>query len=200
MNPAMDLPISAACERNKTPIGEVLSGIARRGDRVLEIGSGTGQHAAHLSEVLPVTWQPSDRPPNVPGIAAWVRHAGRPTLLEPIVLDVLGEWPPGPWDGVFSANTAHIMGWEAVVAMFAGVSSLLGAQGWFALYGPFNYGGEFTSEGNRALDAWARGLDPASGLRNFEDIVALGERHHLEFAADHPMPANNRLLEFRKTR
>ena len=106
------------------------------------------------------------------------------------------HWPDDQFNVVFSANTAHIMCWAAVEAMFAGVSRKLLRNGLFLLYGPFNYAGKFTSEGNRQLDSWARETFPGAGLRNFEAICELATRHGLVFETDNPMPANNRLLVF----
>ena len=158
---------------------------------MLEIGSGTGQHAAYFSRELPhLTWQASDVAQNLPGIRMWG--------AEPIELDVDKEWPRPNVDAVFSANTAHIMSWPQVERMFAGVACLLPAAGLFALYGPFNYRGRPTSESNARFDAMLRASDPASGLRNCEAILELAQREGLALAEDNAMPANNRLLVFRK--
>ena len=195
-----DKPFSPACERNKNPILEQLTQLIRSPARVLEIGSGSGQHAAHFASHLPgITWQSSDVADNLPAIQYWIDATPLPNLPQPVELDVLaGQWPIGPFDAVFSANTAHIMSWPAVEAMFAGIQQVLSVGGPFLLYGPFNYGGQFTSEGNRQLDAWARDTFPGAGLRDFEAICALAANHCLEFKGDNKMPANNRLLEFRQ--
>ena len=155
---------------------------------MLEIGSGTGQHAAYFSAALPhLVWQASDRAENLPGIREWG--------VEPIELDVDGEWPRVDADAVFTANTCHIMSWLQVERMFEGVGRLRSVRT-FCLYGPFNYGGRHTSESNARFDAMLRGRDPASGLRDFEEIEALGKKAGLQLVEDNPMPANNRLLVF----
>jgi SAM-dependent methyltransferase len=159
---------------------------------VLEIGSGTGQHAAYFAPELPnLRWQASDVAENLPGIRAWG--------VEPIELDVDRPFPEIEVDAVFSANTAHILSWPQVERMFGGVGRLLPPGGLFALYGPFHYGGRPTSESNARFDAMLRARDPASGVRDFEHIQALAGRCGLAVLEDNAMPANNRLLVFRKT-
>lgn len=189
---------SQACENNKQPIGDALSTIFTKPGLILEIGSGSGQHAVYFAKRLPhVRWQPSDLDKTLVSVEAYRHEAGLTNVLTPAVLDVMQPpWPVARADGVFSANTAHIMAWPAVEAMFRGVAGLLAEDDRFCLYGPFNYGGQFTSEGNKRLDAWARSLNPASGLRDFEAIVTLGRQQGLHLIEDHPMPANNHLLEF----
>jgi hypothetical protein len=157
---------------------------------VLEIGSGTGQHAAYFSQALPhLTWQASDVAAHLEGIRMWG--------VEPVELDVERPWPTLHADAVFSANTAHIMSWPQVQRMFAGVGGM-GAVRVFCLYGPFNYGGRHTSESNARFDAMLRSHDAAGGLRNFEDVVALAHACGLRVVEDNAMPANNRLLVFEK--
>jgi cyclopropane fatty-acyl-phospholipid synthase-like methyltransferase len=196
----MNKPFSPACERNKAPILERLNALITGPARVLEIGSGTGQHAAHFAAQRPdLDWQCSDVAENLPGIRCWVEDAGLANLPAAIHLDVLsGDWPEQRFDAVFSANTSHIMSWPAVRAMFAGLEGVLSDQGLFLLYGPFNYAGVFSSEGNRQLDAWARETFDGAGIRNFEAICEMAAELELNFQADHPMPANNRLLVFRR--
>jgi len=161
--------------------------------RVLEIGSGTGQHAAYFAAELPhLVWQASDVAANLASIRAW--RAQPP----PIPLDVDGPFPAVEADAVFSANTCHIMSWPQVERMFEGVGGLLPKGGVFALYGPFNYGGRHTSESNARFDASLRRRDPLSGLRDAEAIVALAARHGMALEEDNAMPANNRLLVFRR--
>jgi SAM-dependent methyltransferase len=184
-------PFSEASERNRAPILAVLKRVFADRRAVLEIGAGTGQHAAYFAPELPhLVWQASDVAENLPGIREWVPNA--------IELDVDKEWPQIEVDAVFSANTCHIMSWPQVQKLFDGVGKLLAPGGVFALYGPFNYGGKYTSESNARFDAMLRRNDPASGLRNFEDIDALARRAGLSLAEDNAMPANNRLLVWRK--
>jgi SAM-dependent methyltransferase len=195
----MNKPFSEACERNGAPILEVLFQAFAERRRVLEIGSGTGQHAAYFAPRLPqLVWQPSDVAGNLPGIRAWVEEAAAPNLRSPIALDVDAAWPDIAADAAFSANTCHIMSWPQVERMLAGVGRLLPAEGVLCLYGPFKYGGRHTSESNARFDAMLRGRDPASGLRDAEAIATVAEREYLRHADDLPMPANNRLLVFRK--
>jgi SAM-dependent methyltransferase len=184
---------SDPAERNRAPILEVLKRVFADRSAVLEIGSGTGQHAAYFAPELPhLTWQPSDVAANLADIREWFPDR------EPLELDVDGPFPDVKVDAAFSANTSHIMSWPQVEKMFAGVARLLPAGGVFALYGPFNYGGKHTSPSNAEFDAWLRGRDPASGLRDAEAIVALAKRLGLTLREDNPMPANNHLLVFRK--
>ena len=192
-------PSSEACERNREPILAILRRVFADRRHVLEIGSGTGQHAAYFAPALPhLTWQPSDRAEYLPGIRLWREEAQTPGLAEPIELDVDRPFPSLKADAVFSANTCHIMSWPQVERMFAAVGALLPAAGVLALYGPFHYGGKPTSPSNAEFDAWLRSRDPASGVRNFEEVRALAFRHGLALEEDNAMPANNRLLVFRK--
>jgi SAM-dependent methyltransferase len=188
-------PFSEACERNRFPILEVLKRVFGDRKRVLEIGSGTGQHAAYFAPELPhLVWQASDVAENLPGIRQWV------TDPPPLELDVEAQWPRVEADAAYSANTAHIMSWPQVGKMFAGVAHLLPEEGVFALYGPFNYSGMHTSDSNARFDAMLRARDPASGLRDFEAIAALANANGMTVEHDYAMPANNRLLVFRNAR
>lgn len=195
----MDLPCSDACERNKGPILEVLRAAFADRTRVVEIGSGTGQHAVHFARHLPqVQWQPTDRAEYLPDLAARIAAEGPPNLASPVELDVLQEpWPDVRGDAAFSANTLHIMSWPAVEAFFAGLPRVLERGGVLAIYGPFRYGGQYTTDSNAAFDAMLRERDPQSGLRDFEAVNALAEAAGLALVADHAMPANNQLLVWR---
>lgn len=185
-------PFSEASERNRAPILEVLKRIFSKSRLVLEIGSGTGQHAAYFAPELPhLVWQASDVAENLPGIREWVSNP------PPIELDVDKKWPKLEADAVFSANTCHIMSWPQVERMFEGIGRIPTLKV-FCLYGPFSYGGRHTSESNVRFDAMLRTRDPASGVRDFEKINALAERAGLLLAEDNAMPANNRLLVFKK--
>jgi SAM-dependent methyltransferase len=184
-------PYSDASERNRAPILAVLKRVFRASKIVLEIGSGTGQHAAYFAaELTHLRWQASDVAEHLAGIRLWG--------VEPTELDVDKPWPEIDADAAFSANTAHIMSWPQVERMFRGVARLLPQGGVFALYGPFNYGGQPTSQSNARFDAMLRARDPSSGIRDFEHIQTLAARCGLAFLEDNAMPANNRLLVFRK--
>jgi cyclopropane fatty-acyl-phospholipid synthase-like methyltransferase len=195
-----ELPFSQACENNKRPILDVLERYLRDSATVLEIGSGTGQHASFFAGQMPqLTWQTSDLPANHPGIRGRIEAAGLTNVGMPLDLDVRrSDWGLSEVDAAFSANTAHIMGWPAVCAMIAGVGRLLTPGGCFLLYGPFNYGGRHTSESNARFDLSLRMSDPAMGIRDFEQIAAEAEAAGLALEEDCGMPANNRLLVWRK--
>jgi SAM-dependent methyltransferase len=190
---------SDACERNRAPILAILKRVFADRRKVLEIGSGTGQHAAYFAPELPhLSWQPSDVADNLPSVRLWRDEAQTPRLLEPLELDVDRPFPHVSADAAFSANTSHIMSWPQVEKLFAGVSALLPPGCVFALYGPFNYGGKPTSPSNAEFDQFLRRRDPASGLRDIEAIRDLAARHGLALEEDNAMPANNRLLVFRR--
>lgn len=194
----MTKPFSAACERNRDPILAHLRSILADRRRVLEIGSGTGQHAVYFGQHLPhLAWQASDLPDNLAGIHAWLDEAALPNVLPPVGLDMSAPaWPAASFDAVYSANTAHIMSWPQVQVMLAGVAALLPIGGVFCLYGPFNVDGRPTSEGNARFDAALRVDVPHRGLRDLEAVQAEAALHGLPLQADHPMPSNNRLLVF----
>lgn len=190
---------SAACNRNRAPILSVLRDIFSGSRRVLEIGSGTGEHAIFFGEHLPhLVWQTSDLAQNHASILAWQQDAQLANLLPPLVLNVTStDWPAGPFDAVFSANTCHIMAWQDVEKMFAGIARILSLGGVAAIYGPFNYEGSFSSPGNAQFDATLRAQAPHMGIRDFEAVNALAAGEGLILVADYSMPANNRLLVWR---
>ncbi len=185
---------SQSCENNKGPILDVLLPLLRRQRECLEIGSGTGQHAAFFAARLPhLVWQTSDVAGNHASIDAWID--GVDNARPPMVLDVDGDdWPARRYDAAFSANTAHIMHWPTVVNMFHGVSDILEPGAVFALYGPFNYQGEYTSPSNQHFDRTLRASDPGMGIRDYEAVVELASSAGMTLLADHDMPANNRTL------
>jgi hypothetical protein len=197
------LPFSEACERNQGPILERLLPVLTRPADVVEIGAGTGQHAVHFARALAhLHWQPTDRADYLPGLEARVARDGPPNLAAPLELDVTwARWPVERADVVYSANTLHIMSWREVEAMLAGAGRLLAggaARGrWLVLYGPFRYGGRYTSDSNAAFDALLHSRDRLSGIRDFEAVDVLAQAAGLELAADHRMPANNQLLFWR---
>lgn len=191
-----DKPFSQACENNKGPILEQLQRFLPSTGLVLEIGTGTGQHAVHFAANLSrLQWQTSDRPETVDTCLPWLEEAALANLHPPLSLDVaMTPWPLTSADAVFSANTSHIMAWPEVEAMFAGVAELLPGGGVFCLYGPFNYQGQFTSDSNRAFDHYLKAQTATMGLRDMDDLLALGQRVGLTLTDDIAMPANNRFL------
>jgi hypothetical protein len=206
MNASPDKPYAPACERNRGPILDVLQRSFVDRHAVLEIGSGTGQHAVHFAQAMPwLQWQASDRAEHLPGIRAWLDEAALPNTPPPVALDVAsGPWPvarfdaarfdAARFDAAFTANTLHIMGWPEVEACFAGLDRALADDAVLAAYGPFNYGGAYTSDSNRQFDAWLKARDPRSGVRDFEAVDALAHRIGLTLAEDVTMPANNRCV------
>ncbi|MGD8234917.1 MAG: DUF938 domain-containing protein [Chromatiales bacterium] len=193
-------PYSESCVQNREPILSVIEPLFRDRKDVLEIGSGTGQHAVYFAAKMPhLTWHTSDLAENHDGIRAWLNEAALPNTTGPVSLDVLDRpWSAPEADAVFSANTTHIMHWDSVVALFGGVGELLRKRGLFCLYGPFNYGGEYTSESNAQFDEWLHERDPLSGIRDFDDLDRLALQAGLRLEHDYAMPANNRILSWRK--
>ena len=192
-------PHSTSCDQNRQPIENVLTSYLKGKSRLLEISSGTGQHAVYFSAAFKhISWQPSDVASAIPGIQAWVRESGLTNVLDPIVLDVNADWPAQSYDAIFSANAVHIMGWDSVLALFDGVGRVLEAGGVFCLYGPFNYNGKFTSESNAGFDVWLKQRDPVSGVRDFEAVDLLASQQGMHLLNDHEMPANNRTLVWEK--
>jgi SAM-dependent methyltransferase len=205
------LPFSPASGRNRDPILAVLrhwlgEGSPGRPLRVLEVGSGSGQHAVHMARHLSgLHWQPSELQDNLAGLAARVATEGGQGLAPgarieaPLPLEVDDtEWPAGPWDAVFSANTAHIMPATAVPALLAGSARALKPGGLLLLYGPFRYGSTHTAASNAAFDAHLRSLDPAMGVRDALELTRQAAAVGLVAEDDVAMPANNRLLAFRR--
>lgn len=189
-------PYSEACDQNKAPILKVLSRYFVGPGLILEIGGGTGQHAVHFARALPyLDWQATDVADHLPGMRLWFDETNLPNLRPPLALDVSqAVWPVARADGVFSANTAHIMAWNQVEYLFRGVGRVLRPGGIFCLYGPFNYGGQFTSASNAQFDRWLRLRDPASGVRDFDELNRLANANSLRLLEDQPMPVNNRTL------
>ncbi len=193
-------PHAPACDRNRDPILAVLREHFADRRAVLEIGSGTGQHAVYFAAALPhLMWQTSDRAENLPGIRLWLDEAALPNTPAPQVLDVNQvAWPALRFDAVFSANTLHIMSWPEVERLFARLPALLADDVKLAVYGPFNYGGKFTSDSNAAFDASLKTRAPQMGIRDFEAIDALARGIGLHLLEDRAMPANNRCLVWRR--
>ena len=194
----MSYSVSEACERNKGPILAFLASAFANTRKVLEIGSGTGQHAVHFAAHLPhLLWQPSDTGTYLTGLRERIAVEGTPNLLPALELDVRDQpWQVESVDAIFTANTLHIMGWAAVRDLFRGVGAL--APTLLCIYGPFRYGGKYTSASNADFDRYLRTRDPESGIRNFEDVNTLSSEQGLHLLADHAMPANNQLLIWQK--
>lgn len=194
------LPRSEACARNREPILAVLRVAFAPVTSVLEIGAGSGEHAVFFAGALPhLAWQPTDIAGNLPGIAAWHAAAALPNLRPPLALDVdAGSWPVAAVDGVFSANTLHIMAWDSVCSFFRGVGRVLAGGGVLAVYGPFSDDGRHNAASNAEFDAWLRARDPLSGVRDWQAVDALARAQGLQLVADHAMPANNRMLVWQR--
>lgn len=193
-------PFSEACEENKAPILAVIQPLLQDCDAVLEIGSGTGQHAVHFAAQMPhLRWHTSDVHEHHAGIQCWLNESNLPNTRNPLPLDVMHDpWPALNVQAVYSANTVHIMGWEAVEALFAGVGKLLPNSGLFLLYGPFNYNGQYTSESNARFDQWLQMRDSHSGIRDFSALNRLAEQAGMHLQQDYTMPVNNRLLVWQR--
>jgi cyclopropane fatty-acyl-phospholipid synthase-like methyltransferase len=195
----MNKPFSQACENNKTAILSLLVDTFRESKTVLEVGSGTGQHAVYFAPHMPwLSWQTSDVHLNHQGISQWLKAYPAGNLLHPIELNLNHNWPIEKIDAIYTANTLHIVSWPLVQAFFSGVSQHLNQQGTLCIYGPFNYQGKYTSESNAGFDIWLKERDSDSAIRDIEAIIALAENAGLSLENDHPMPANNRLLVFKK--
>ena len=199
-NPQGMKSFSQSCENNKEPLLAILKPLLEARQALLEIGSGSGQHAAFFAAHLPqLLWQTSDVAAHHASIEAWID--GVDNALPPIPLDVdADDWPQRRYDGAFSANTAHILHWPSVVHMFQGVAGILEAGGVFALYGPFNYANEYTSPGNERFDLSLHATDAGMGIRDFEAVAELADSVGMRLLADHAMPANNRTLVWQRAR
>lgn len=195
----MALPFSASADRNKEAIGDALEGYFSSAGSVLELGSGTGQHAVYLAgRFSDLRWQPTDRVENLGAIAQWVERSGLKNIANPIELDVSHEFThQGIYGLAFSANTAHIMSLPEVADMFKVVSSRLKIGARFALYGPFIYGGKHTSTSNENFDAMLKQQSPSMGIRDKAVLDTMAFDAGLEFFEDIQMPANNRILIWR---
>jgi cyclopropane fatty-acyl-phospholipid synthase-like methyltransferase len=196
----MTKPHAPSCERNRDPILAVLREHFAERRQVLEIGSGTGQHAIYFAEALPhLVWQTSEVEENIAGIREWLDEAHLANTPSPLILDANGSWPAMQYEAVFSANTLHIMSWPEVTGLFQRLDSVLAADAVVAVYGPFNYNGQFTSASNEAFNAWLQARGAHMAIRDFEAVHALANKIGLALAADITMPANNRMLIWRRS-
>jgi len=193
-------PFAESCAQNQQIILDVLQQEFAAVKHVLEIGSGTGQHAVFFGRALPhLIWQTSDVDEHHPGIHAWIADEGTDNVRAPLSLNVeTDQWPETMFDAVFSANTVHIMGWPEVERMFAGIGRVLNEGGRFCLYGPFNVDGEFTSESNARFELWLKAQNPKSGIRDQGELDALAEAAGMSRITTHVLPANNNVLVWEK--
>lgn len=198
-NQPMVKPYAPATDRNCEPILQVLREHFAGRRQVLEIGSGTGQHAVYFARALPwLRWQASDVAGNLPGIQLWLAEADLPNTPAPLELDLRLAWPAVEFDAVFSANTLHIIGWPEAQRLFSELGRHMPPAGLLTVYGPFNYGGRFTSDSNARFDASLRAINPASGLRDVEAVDALAALAGLHLLEDRAMPANNRCITWQR--
>ncbi|QDK39368.1 DUF938 domain-containing protein [Bdellovibrio sp. NC01] len=197
----MDLPFSAAADRNKEPILEVLKKVLRPDDhRLLEVGSGTGQHAVYLAPFFPkIEWQPTEVAENLSMLRERIKQANVPNIATPFKLKV-GEddFPIRTFNVILTINTFHIMSWKECKTFMKLISARLEQGDKVLIYGPFNYNGKFTTPSNEEFDKSLKENDPQSGIRNFEDVFAAMTKNDFELINDYEMPANNRMLYFRR--
>jgi len=197
----MNKPFAQSCEDNKAVILEQLVKLLSNKKNVLEIGSGTGQHAVYFAANLPhLTWQPTELEESISGIEVWMREAALLNIVEPKKLDVAEPlWAVNnQFDAAFTANTLHIMSIAHVEKLFSGLSNVLNEDAIFISYGPFNYEGKFSSESNARFDLWLKQRDQTSGIRDIDELKGFAEVANLELIDDIEMPVNNRLLVWKK--
>lgn len=192
-------PFSQACANNSNAILTQLQRLLKNTDSVLEIGSGSGQHAVYFSESLPhLNWQTSDIEENHAGIHLWIDDCKSQNCLRPLSLDVDDDvWTDTQYPSVFTANTLHILSWSQVESLFQGLPNVMKNNGLFVAYGPFNYDGQYTSESNARFDQWLQASNAHQGIRDIERVNRLAEDHGLSWEEDIAMPANNRLQVWR---
>lgn len=197
----MEKPYSAACERNQEPILEILQQVILPSDRrLLEVGTGTGQHAVYFAPHFPqLEWHPTDLSENLPGMKLWFQEARVPSIQKPVRLDVgKDDFPKLKFDVVFTANTFHIMHWKECKSFMKLLGNRLREGSRFIVYGPFKYDGKYTSESNSEFDNSLKERDPLMGIRSFEDIHNSMIKNGFELLDDFEMPANNRMLVFQR--
>ena len=200
------LPFSQACENNKYAILKGLKKELGGYSRVLEVGSGTGQHSVYFAAHLPhLLWQTSDVSANHHIIQAWHEAYPSPNLQAPLKFDltidsIISSEEGKAYDAVFTANTLHIIAWSLVQRLFELVGKALCYNSKFIIYGPFNENGFYTSASNQSFDLSLRQRDPNSGIRNKEEIISLAKKHFLVLDCEYQMPANNQILVFKKSK
>jgi len=187
---------SEACNRNQAPILAVLKEVLPDTGRVLEIGSGTGQHAAYFSRSLPdLAWQPSDLAEALPSIEAWREESGAPNLSPPMVIDLLGNNDtPSSVDAIVCINTAHIVAWTGVERLFSIAANILEPKGVLYFYGPYRYPDHALEPSNVAFDRWLKEQNSVSGIRDYAAVESLAESNGFILGGDRSMPSNNRSI------
>ncbi|MGO1329193.1 MAG: DUF938 domain-containing protein [Idiomarina loihiensis] len=195
----MELPFSQACENNKDPILEVLKTAFSDCTRVLEVGSGTGQHAVYFASQLPnIHWQASDQAEYLPGVTARIKQEGVTNQPLPVEFNVFADAPEGTFNALFAANTCHIMPKEGVERLFKHLGSELSSVKRLCIYGPFNDNGHFTSDSNRRFHQSLQSRNSDMGIRDWQWIAELANQQGFELKKIHALPANNQLLEFKR--
>ena len=198
----MNKPYSESCDQNRVSILSAIQPLLENTQQLLEIGSGTGQHAVYFAENMPhLIWHTSDRKEYLPGIKMWLEEAGLNNVRLPVELEVTeSPWPQHQFDAIFTANSVHIMSWDEVVALFSGVGKTLSAEALFIIYGPFNYNQSYTSDSNEQFDRWLKSRNPLSCIKDFEAIEVLANQAEMHLLHDIEMPANNRILIWQSTK
>lgn len=192
-------PFAESSEQNKQPILEILQTEFADVETVLEVSSGTGQHAVFFAEQMPhLQWTASDLEENHEGIRLWMEEADLPNVHGPLLLDCREEWPDMQFDAIFSANAIHIMSWDAVKGMIKNTGRVLRTGGKLCFYGPFMYDGQHTAESNARFDVWLKERDPLSGVRDVSAIRQLMQEQDMQLIEDYEMPVNNRILVWQK--
>jgi len=190
-----------SCERNKHVILERSHHFFENANKVLEIGSYSGQHAFHFVEQLPhLIWQATDCEEHVKKLQLNIDNSGSSNFARAFTLDVSNSlnWPKCQYDIIYSANTLHIMSWRHVEQFFEASVGCIEVSGYLIIYGPFKYRGEYTSQSNAEFESWLKDRDSQSGIRDFEAVNELAISAGLKLIEDIPMPANNRLLIWQK--
>ncbi len=196
----MNKPYSESCDQNRDPIFDIIQPLLANKKHLLEIGSGTGQHAVYFAKKLPhLTWQCSDQQEYHQGINQWLDEAKLDNTPAPMALNVSDDkWPSAYFDAIFSANSVHIMSWQNVIDFINNIGKITSSGSILILYGPFNYNGQYTSESNARFDTWLKERNPDSGIRDYEAVNALAEQAGFSLKEDYAMPANNRILAWVK--
>ncbi|MDX5152518.1 MAG: DUF938 domain-containing protein [Acidiferrobacterales bacterium] len=200
----MEKPFAPSAERNREPLRDILKNVLTGSGLLLEIGSGTGQHAAYMAKDFPAyQWQPTDLPEKLDSINDWAADSGADNILPALALDLAtdpnsADWPVKEADAIVCINTIHIVAWPLVVNLFRGVGKVIKRGGVMFVYGPYEYSDQPLEPSNLEFDEWLKLRDPNSGIRKFDDVNRLAEEAGLMLEMDQAMPANNRSIWWRK--